>query len=489
MVVWFLALIVLASLSIHCLSFHCSNRLMIKFNRVGSHSSFRFQRFSHSGPRTNFVELLSLKKYVEIQVIADEWISRHLRLAKKRSKTYFPKVILNKSLANIRDFVSKSVPGLDPNPYKLKYSFPSISNDIHDFKSNPVSNSDLLEALKQADSYVSPLRLHVVSVPGVFPPAEVDYFANMPDPSNTDSYSLISLFRFSNITDTQKVVDELRELWSPFEALGRIYVAPEGINAQMTVPTNVVDHFKKACLSYPALGDQIYVNIDHTFSLEDFASKKPFAILDIRSRSQIVADGLLDDPLDCQGDTGIVLTPEEWHRALDDPNAIILDCRNSYESDVGIFKNSIRLNTTFFRETWKVFEGILKDKPKDTLILGYCTGGIRCVKTHAYLAQRMGFTNACRLSGGIIKYTKYLESLAKNNQSNENVSSDVPKLSDEIAHPHLERHVPDSKFLGINYVFDERMGSRVTQDVLAVCESCGEPCDFFTNCENTLCHV
>lgn len=109
-------------------------------------------------------------------------------------------------------------------------------------------------------------------------------------------------------------------------------------------------------------------------------------------------------------DTGTELTPMQWHKQLSNPppNGILLDCRNSYESNVGVFQGAVPLNTTFFRESWAVLDDILKDTPKDTPIYTYCTGGIRCVKVNAYLHQRMGFHNTHRLSGGIVSYTREL---------------------------------------------------------------------------------
>jgi predicted sulfurtransferase len=121
-----------------------------------------------------------------------------------------------------------------------------------------------------------------------------------------------------------------------------------------------------------------------------------------------------------------------------------------------------------------------QDQPKDVPIMTYCTGGIRCVKINAYLEQQLGFKNVGRLQGGVISYTKELESTRPPEQIS--MSTELPL--------HLTRDVGDvSKFKGVNYVFDERMGARITADVLAQCESCGELSDVFTNCENFDCHI
>ena len=145
----------------------------------------------------------------------------------------------------------------------------------------------------------------------------------------------------------------------------------------------------------------------------------------------------------------------------------------------GKFEGAIPLNTTFFRESWDALEEVLKDVPKDAPVLTYCTGGIRCVKINAYIEQKMGFSNVARLEGGIISYARELVN------SDPEAQSSVKSLEQ----PHLQRHLPSSKFQGVNYVFDERMGARITADVLTACETCGADSDDFTNCKDTNCHV
>ena len=203
----------------------------------------------------------------------------------------------------------------------------------------------------------------------------------------------------------------------------------------------------------------------------------------IRVRDQVVADGL-DAPLDWTRG-GNELEPMEWHAALDTPGAVVLDCRNSYESDVGMFEGAIPLNTTFFRESWEALDSILENRPKDVPILTYCTGGIRCIKTNAYIEQKLGFTNVNRLKGGIISYARALEAAAEDGTT----PVDGTAVTEEASHRSRILEKLDSKFRGVNYVFDERMGVRITDDVLSVCETCGTPCDAYTNCNNFDCHV
>jgi predicted sulfurtransferase len=196
----------------------------------------------------------------------------------------------------------------------------------------------------------------------------------------------------------------------------------------------------------------------------------PFRNLHIRVRGQVVADGL-DKPLDWQS-AGYDMPPMEWHETLkkvrqqkeagETENVpLIFDCRNDYETDVGIFEGAEPLDTANFRDSWDVFKERLKDTPKDAPIMTYCTGGIRCVKVGAYLTQEMGFTNVSRLAGGIIAYDRTL---------NEKGEKEEPM------------------FKGTNFVFDGRLGRPITEDSLGTCVTCGAETSLVSNCRNDNCH-
>jgi predicted sulfurtransferase len=232
--------------------------------------------------------------------------------------------------------------------------------------------------------------------------------------------------------------------------------------------------------------------------------------LHVRVREQILADGLTGPDMETINwkQAGKEMPPLEWHRVLtaqkqkqstpltsngtsgaatakesnnSRDDVVVLDCRNSYESDVGVFEGAVPLNTTFFRETWPVLEQLLKDTPKDTPVLTYCTGGIRCVKVNAYLQQKMGFTNTHRLAGGIIAYNRELSKHAQELQNGSNDRTNTADVADRLD--------ATSRFVGVNYVFDERIGARVTEGVLTMCEQCAAACDTFTNCPNSPCNV
>jgi UPF0176 protein len=137
---------------------------------------------------------------------------------------------------------------------------------------------------------------------------------------------------------------------------------------------------------------------------------------------------------------------------------VVVDMRNHYESEVGHFKNAVLPDVDTFREELKVVEELLHNQ-KDKNLLMYCTGGIRCEKASAWF-KHIGFKNVFQLNGGIIKYAQ------------------------EVKEQHLE-----NKFIGKNFVFDERLGERISEDIISVCHQCGKPCDTHTNCKNDGCHL
>lgn len=284
------------------------------------------------------------------------------------------------------------------------------------------------------------LVIHVTKDPNAPPPPPPPpYLVDMPDPLTSPTMTMLSFYAFppnGGISDPESTADQLKRLWRPFRALGRVYVADEGVNAQMSVPTNVLSRFLQCCTVKPEEGGELShvlgtymengINIDPIdVDMEEFNANPAFKNLHIRVRSQIVADGFAE-PLDWQT-AGYDMPPLEWHQKLKEAreaqekgleNApIVLDCRNDYESAVGKFELAEPLDTENFRDSWDVLKARLKDVPKDFPVMTYCTGGIRCVKVNAYLTQEMGMTNVSRLAGGIISYDRTLNEQAPSEES------------------------------------------------------------------------
>lgn len=260
----------------------------------------------------------------------------------------------------------------------------------------------------------------------------------------------VSFYQYANIENPQQFRDDLFLKWSELGVLGRTYVAHEGINAQISMPTPNFEAFKEHLYSIPFLN-----GIRLNTAVED--NGKSFFALRLKVRNKIVADGI-DDPNFDPSNTGKYLSADEFNKKLADPNTVVVDMRNHYESEVGHFEGAILPDVDTFREELKVVEDILA-KDKDKQVLMYCTGGIRCEKASAYMKYK-GFENVYHLEGGIIKYARDIKA---NNLEN--------------------------KFRGVNFVFDERMAERISDEVIASCHQCGKPFDIHTNCANLACHI
>ncbi|MBM3413666.1 MAG: rhodanese-related sulfurtransferase [Bacteroidetes bacterium] len=268
---------------------------------------------------------------------------------------------------------------------------------------------------------------------------------NDPTPRTT-----ISFYQYFHIEHPDSFRDQFYQALHVIGVLGRIYVASEGVNAQISVPTHQLVALRNSLDTYPPL-QGVRLNV----AVHD--EGKSFFVLDIKVRDKIVADGI-DDPTFNMQRKGKYATPEQFNQLAQNPNTIIVDMRNYYEYEVGHFKNAIEIPSNTFREQLPMAAALLKDK-KEATILMYCTGGIRCEKASAYLVHQ-GFSNVFHLEGGVINYAR---------QVKEN------KMS--------------SLFIGKNFVFDERLGERITKDVIAHCHQCGSVADTHTNCKNEDCHL
>ncbi len=260
----------------------------------------------------------------------------------------------------------------------------------------------------------------------------------------------VSFYKYYHISDPKNFRDELYKLFDSLQILGRIYVAAEGINAQISLPTNNFELFRSQLFSIPFLnGIRLNTAVDD--------NGKSFFKLKILVRTKIVADGLNDETFDVTN-RGQHVNAKEFNQLAENPDTIIVDMRNHYESEVGHFTNAICPDVDTFREELKVVEDILQSE-KDKNLLMYCTGGIRCEKASAWFKHR-GFKNVFQLDGGIIEYAK------------------------EVKEQGLQ-----NKFIGKNFVFDERLGERISEDIISKCHQCGKPCDDHTNCKNDGCHL
>ena len=261
----------------------------------------------------------------------------------------------------------------------------------------------------------------------------------------------LSFYQYAKIGNPELFRNHLFIAWDKMQVLGRIYVAHEGINAQLSVPQENFEEFKNFLDGiYFLNGVHLNIAIEHDL--------KSFLKLKVKVRQKIVADGLNDETFDVTN-KGKHVSAEEFNELLDNPNTICIDMRNHYESEIGHFKNAITPDVDTFRESLPIIEDDLKDHKEDKNLLMYCTGGIRCEKASAYFKHK-GFKNVYQMQGGIIEYARQAEEKSLEN-----------------------------KFIGKNFVFDNRLGERISDDIIASCHQCGKPCDTHTNCANDACHL
>ncbi len=260
----------------------------------------------------------------------------------------------------------------------------------------------------------------------------------------------ISFYCYFPIPDPPAFRNTLYFDLKKLDVLGRIYLAAEGINAQISVPTARVEDFRKYLYGMEPL-DGLRLNI----AVDD--DGRSFYVLDIKVRNKIVADGI-DDPAFDMSRKGKYLDAESFNRLASDPGTIVIDMRNHYEYEVGHFENAIEIPSDTFREQLPMAVEMMKEK-QDANIIMYCTGGIRCEKASAYMLHR-GFRNVFHLEGGIIQYSHQVKEKGLSN-----------------------------KFHGKNFVFDQRLGERITDEIIATCHQCGKPADIHVNCVNDACHL
>ena len=268
---------------------------------------------------------------------------------------------------------------------------------------------------------------------------------------NSQERITLSFYKYFKLGNPNLFRDHLFIVWSKLDVLGRIYVAKEGINAQLSVPKENYNKFKESLKSLTPL-NEIRLNV----AIEQYS--KSFLKLTIKVREKIVADGLDDKSFDVTK-IGDYLNAEQFNQMLNEDNTVCIDMRNHYESEIGFFRRAIKPDVDTFRESLEVIDDQLEKNGKEKNYLMYCTGGIRCEKASAYLKHK-GIQNVFQLEGGIIEYTRQ-----------------------------VKQNKLENNFLGKNFVFDERKSERISDEIVSSCHQCGAPADTHVNCTNEACHL
>ena len=261
----------------------------------------------------------------------------------------------------------------------------------------------------------------------------------------------LSFYKYELIKNLEIFRNFLFVQFNSIDVLGRIYIANEGINAQLSLPAKNIYLLKKILDEISFLKNvRLNIAIEH--------DNQSFLKLKIKIRDKIVADGLGNDEYNLKNN-GIHVNASEFNELLNDENTIAIDMRNHYESEIGHFEGANLPDVDTFRESLPIINKKYSKHKKDKKILMYCTGGIRCEKASAYLMQN-GYEKVYQLEGGIIEYTRQVK------------SQDI-----------------QNKFIGKNFVFDNRRSERISQKIISKCHQCGCKCDDHVNCNNEACHL
>lgn len=263
------------------------------------------------------------------------------------------------------------------------------------------------------------------------------------------SRTTLSFYRYVHLAEPEALRNALYAEWDELSVLGRIYLAQEGVNAQLSLPTNNLEAFRLAIDQRPEFKD-----VPFKIAVEDDGNS--FLKLVIKVRPKLVADGLADDAFDTTN-VGEHLDAKTFNQKMTE-GATVVDMRNNYEAMIGHFEGALLPKSDTFRGALEEMLGTLEDK-KDAPLLMYCTGGIRCEKASAWFRHH-GFTNVGQLHGGIIDYARQVKAEALPN-----------------------------KYKGQNFVFDARLAERISDDVVSNCMQCGASNDRITNCLMATCNL
>lgn len=260
---------------------------------------------------------------------------------------------------------------------------------------------------------------------------------------------ILLYYKYIKIANPQALAESQRELCSQLNLLGRIIVAPEGINGTLAGLADNCKAYMQAMNDHELFSDMPF-KTSPGYKEYDYFEK-----LSVKVKPEIVNYGAKAATA-LPENSGTYLTPEEAHEFLNnqDKDVVIFDGRNQHEAQIGRFTGAIVPTVRYSREFADYFDNNL-ELFTDKKVLMYCTGGVRCERLSAYLKNKNVAKEIYHIKGGIHEYiNKY----------------------------------PNGHFRGKNYVFDQRIAVPVTDDILGNCLLCKTPCDEFTNCASTLCN-
>ncbi|MFN6983032.1 MAG: rhodanese-related sulfurtransferase [Brevundimonas sp.] len=264
----------------------------------------------------------------------------------------------------------------------------------------------------------------------------------MTDPKipNAGQIRVAALYRFAGIDDVEAVRVRLQAVCEDSAVKGTLLVATEGLNGTIAGPESGIEAVLADIRAIPGFAD---LEVKYAWT-----GDMPFLRMKVRIKREIVTMGQPD--LDPARQAGVYVAPADWNALIADPTTLVIDTRNDYEGEIGAFERAVQPNTRSFRDFphWFRTEGrALMDQMKPQRVAMYCTGGIRCEKSTAFLKAE-GVENVHHLEGGILRYLEEVEPA-------------------------------DSLWRGDCFVFDERVsvGHGLVQGDHTLCRGCRMPLD------------
>lgn len=201
-----------------------------------------------------------------------------------------------------------------------------------------------------------------------------------------------ALYKFVALEDFEALQTPLLKVMKDHQVHGTLLLAAEGINGTVAGPREGIDALLAWLQQDPRLADVVYK--------ESYHDEQPFLRTKVKLKKEIVTMGV--EGLDPRKVVGTYVKPEDWNALISDPEVLVVDTRNDYEIGIGTFKNAVNPQTESFREFPEYVAQNL-DKEKHKKVAMFCTGGIRCEKSTAYMKEQ-GFEDVYHLEGGILKY-------------------------------------------------------------------------------------
>ena len=248
-----------------------------------------------------------------------------------------------------------------------------------------------------------------------------------------EDFKVITFYQFINLEDVGKLAQKLKCFCTSNKIRGSVILASEGINGTLAGLSNNINEFEQYLVGLGLSNLNVKYSTIH---------EMPFYRLKIKMKNEIVT--MLNKPIDAKKERAVPVNSGEWNHLIDQPDVIVVDVRNQYETDIGRFNKSVIPNTESFTEMKKYIDKNLK-KYKDKKIAMYCTGGIRCEKASYYMKEQ-GFNEVFQLNGGILKYLEDTE-------------------------------LEDTKWVGECFVFDNRVALKhdLSKGSYDLCRGCNYP--------------